>query len=264
MALKLYEAFEGEGLARFDIRQDGQTGQLLVLDCNPNCSMFYKDECTADTILRMCGWTKERFMRFLIDHALERQRAFHVKHSYVVKYSEERGFSLHAARALAVGDLIYSDEECPLRLVTREYAQRTWSSKELSSFDAYAWPVGANVFAIWDQESAKWKPINHSCEPNTWMDGLQVTARRPIAKDEELTLDYATFEPTHPEFECWCGATACRRMVRPNEYKEVWFQERYGAHVSPFILTLILDQRRQEAARKNGELAQAGSTLQCS
>jgi D-alanine-D-alanine ligase-like ATP-grasp enzyme len=51
MALKLYEAFEGEGLARFDIRQDAASGKLLVLDCNPNCSMFYHDSCVSDTLL---------------------------------------------------------------------------------------------------------------------------------------------------------------------------------------------------------------------
>lgn len=188
-------------------------------------------------------------MSFLIESAFERQRKFHVAHSFVVKYSEEHGFSLHAARDLAVGDLVYTDEESPLRLVTRTHAERNWNTKELSNFDAYAWPVGEGVFAIWDQESSKWKPINHSCDPNTWMSGLAVVARRPIAKGAELTLDYATFEPTHPEFECWCGAATCRKMVRPNEYKESWFQERYGNFVSPHILSLIQKSKEERAAR---------------
>ena len=103
-------------------------------------------------------------MRLLLDHALERQRKFHSNHSYQVKYSEEHGFSLHASRSLKVDELVYSDEERPLRLVTRQYAEANWSKKDMESFDAYAWPIGENVYAIWDQESAKWRPINHSCD----------------------------------------------------------------------------------------------------
>jgi D-alanine-D-alanine ligase len=254
LSLKLYEAFEGEGLCRFDIRQDAATGKLLVLDANPNPSTFYKDECTADTIMRLTpDWSKTKFMQFLVEHALERQRKFHAKNAYVVKYSSERGFSLHASRALKAGDMVYSDEEASLRLITRSYAASSWSSKEMQSFDAYAWPVGEGVFAIWDQDSSKWKPINHSCDPNTWMSGLQVRARRDIAAGEELTLDYATFEPEHPAFECWCGAGEglCRKQVRPDEYREEWFQQRYGEHVSPHILSLQKRERElEQQARK--------------
>jgi hypothetical protein len=116
----------------------------------------------------------------------------------------------------------------------------------MASFDAYAWPVGCQTYAIWDSDSAKWRPINHSCNPSAWMDGLSVVARRAVAKGEELTLDYATFEPTHPAFECWCGAAQCRQMIRPNEYREEWFQQRYGRFVSPHI-------RAQEAQRGAGK-----------
>lgn len=38
-AVKLYDAFDGEGLARFDIRMEAATGKLMVLDVNPNCSL---------------------------------------------------------------------------------------------------------------------------------------------------------------------------------------------------------------------------------
>jgi len=245
MAQQLYEAFEGEGFARFDIRMDHHTKKLYVLDVNPNCSIFYHDSCTADTIVSLVdGWSKERFMQSLLDHALERQRQWHERHAYVVKYSDSHGFSLHAARDLQPGELIYTDEESPLRLVTRSYVDRNWSEKEKKTFDAYAWPIGEDVYAIWDEDSSKWRPINHSCDPNTWMCGLEVRARRFIAMGEELTLDYATFEPSHPAFECWCGSALCRKMIEPNEYRMEWFKQRYGGHVSPFIRALM---RREEA-----------------
>ncbi|CAF4114625.1 unnamed protein product [Rotaria socialis] len=57
--------------------------------------------------------------------------------------------------------------------------------------------------------------------------------------DEPLTMDYSTFMNTPPDFECWCGALECCRRLKPDEYKEKWFQDRYGSNVSPYIRMLI-------------------------
>jgi hypothetical protein len=56
---------------------------------------------------------------------------------------------------------------------------------------------------------------------------------------EELTIDYSTYTNTPPNFECWCGAVQCRRQIRPDEYKEKWFQDRYGSHINPYMLMLV-------------------------
>lgn len=48
------------------------------------------------------------------------------------------------------------------------------NKEDLSIFDQYAWPLGEDCYAIWDLEPSKWRPINHSCDPNTWMQGLEV------------------------------------------------------------------------------------------
>jgi hypothetical protein len=60
-----------------------------------------------------------------------------------------------------------------------------------------------------------------------------------IGASEELTTDYSTFINTPSVFECWCGSPLCRHQIKPDEYKEKWFQDRYGSHVSPYILMLI-------------------------
>jgi hypothetical protein len=52
-------------------------------------------------------------------------------------------------------------------------------------------------------------------------------------------MDYSIVTNTPPDFECWCGASQCRRRLKPDEYKEKWFQDRYGSHVSPYIQMLI-------------------------
>ena len=62
--------------------------------------------------------------------------------------------------------------------------------------------------------------LNHSCEPNIWIDaGVQedgspwahVIALRPIQAAEELTLDYA-FDADQAE-RCQCGAPSCRGWI---------------------------------------------------
>jgi len=61
---------------------------------------------------------------------------------------------------------------------------------------------------------------------------------------------------------CWCGAGEgqCRRMVRPNEYREAWFQQRYGDHCSPHIRNLIAQEK--EAAEVEAKFQQQISELQ--
>jgi hypothetical protein len=240
IAAKLYEGFNGEGLARFDIRQEAKTKTLYVLDMNPNPSLFYKDNnCTADTIVHLAGWSKTEFLQFLINYALQRQKRFHSVHGYIIKRSELKGLGLYAVRDLKKGDLIYSDEEQPVRLATLQYVTENWNEREMRSFHTYAWPLSADIYAIGDLDPSNWKPLNHSCDPNMMINGLQYIARRDIAYDEELTMDYATYDPTHSFSSCWCGAVECRKTIQPNEYREEWFQKRYGTYVSPHVRTLI-------------------------
>jgi hypothetical protein len=58
--------------------------------------------------------------------------------------------------------------------------------------------------------------INHSCAPNTFLrrtrSRAEFYALRPIAKGEELTVDYGL---SHHEgrLRCRCGATRCRGWI---------------------------------------------------
>jgi hypothetical protein len=58
--------------------------------------------------------------------------------------------------------------------------------------------------------------INHSCEPNAALgEGLMLRALRPIARDEEITMDYSTTEADFVwEMSCACGAPSCRKTLR--------------------------------------------------
>ncbi|CAF0893845.1 unnamed protein product [Adineta steineri] len=239
LAKQMYQAFNGDGYARMDIRQDQRTKQLFILDCNPNCSIFYRDSCSADFICQVNGWSKSRLMKFLLDQGLKRQREYHLKHSYIIKYSTKYGYGMYASRDLLTGDVVYSYENSMIKLITKQYAQQTFNQREMVAFNDYAWPLCENVYVLWHEDSAQWQPINHSCDPNVWVDGLQYVARRPIHDDEQLTVDYSTYTVSSHDFECWCKSPLCRRRIQPNEYKEKWFQDRYGSHTTSYTQMLI-------------------------
>ncbi|MFM8437766.1 MAG: SET domain-containing protein-lysine N-methyltransferase, partial [Candidatus Kapaibacterium sp.] len=70
-------------------------------------------------------------------------------------------------------------------------------------------------------------PQNHSCEPSTAFDGLNVVALRDIARGEELTLDYAeVLDETAAPFACTCGSSRCRGMIKGSPDNTVTARER--------------------------------------
>jgi hypothetical protein len=81
--------------------------------------------------------------------------------------------------------------------------------------------------------------INHSCDPNVWMqDEVTLVARRDIGLGEELTVDYAMFEGDEEwvgRFECRCGSELCRGRFTGKDWRRLELQERYGQHWAPFL-----------------------------
>lgn len=67
-----------------------------------------------------------------------------------------------------------------------------------------------------------------------------------LVTGEELTIDYSTFMTTAPNFQCWCASAMCRGEIRSDDYKQQWFQERYGSHVTSYISMLIKIQKLEE------------------
>lgn len=59
--------------------------------------------------------------------------------------------------------------------------------------------IDCDVFEVFSYENRADDPTyfhNHSCDPNTWMeDEVTLSARYNIKTNQELTIDYAMFEP---------------------------------------------------------------------
>jgi uncharacterized protein len=87
--------------------------------------------------------------------------------------------------------------------------------------------------------------VNHSCDPNVWMEGrVTVVARRDIKPDEEIRGDYAVWEcePHYLLEPCNCGSALCRQRITGNDWMLPELQERYQGHFLTFIAQRIARQ----------------------
>jgi D-alanine-D-alanine ligase len=233
MSKDIFVGLRGVGYGRCDIRMDDH-GKLYMLEINPNCGVFYSadDPGSADFILQFDPAGHEGFVETILAAAFNRiPRA----RKWTLGYDGERAYGMHAAEDIEVGGVIEQYEEQPHVLVTKTHVEAHWDRQRRDWFRQYAYPITDEIFVIWSDDPDLWKPINHSCDPNAWLTGLNLTARRPIAAGEEITLDYATFcnESTAP-FECTCGSPHCRGTITGADYLQSFVDE-YGAHVSDYV-----------------------------
>jgi D-alanine-D-alanine ligase-like ATP-grasp enzyme len=210
---RIFTSFGGVGYARLDFRMNG-SAEIYFLEINFTCSVFYADgyEGSADYILQNDGIGQQGFLRHIIAEGMARHRRN--KKKYTMRGNAISGFGIYAVADLAKGETIFCGEESEHRLVTRRHVQQHWTDEEQKTFRHYAVPLSDEVYAIWDKEPEHWAPQNHSCNPNTGYDGLNVVALKGIRKGEELTLDYTTFlNEASASFECHCGAGNCRKII---------------------------------------------------
>jgi len=208
-ALQIFQGFGGVGYARLDFRVNNNN-DIFFLEINFTCSVFYKDgyEGSADYILKADGTGQAAFLKMIIAEGIARHQRS-VK-NYIMKGNAIAGYGIYATRNISANELIFKGEGLPQRLVTRNYVARYWDVKEKETFRKYAYPLSKEVFLLWDNNPANWAPQNHSCDPNTSYEGLNVVALRNIKQGEELTLNYASFLDEHMEpFNCRCGAANC-------------------------------------------------------
>ncbi|MBP6286657.1 MAG: SET domain-containing protein-lysine N-methyltransferase [Ferruginibacter sp.] len=208
-ALQIFQGFGGVGYARLDFRVN-EKNEIFFLEINFTCSVFYKDgyEGSADYILKCDGIGQAGFLKKIIDEGIARHQRRQKK--YTMKGNAIAGYGIYANQHINAREVIFKGEEMAQRIVTRRYAENNWNVKEKETFRKYAYPLSKEVFLLWDDNPANWAPQNHSCDPNTRYEGLNVVALRNISKGEELTLNYANFLDEHMEpFDCRCGAANC-------------------------------------------------------
>ena len=213
-AIRVFRGFEAVGYGRMDFRVDS-AGELYFLEVNFTCSVFYANgyEGSADYILQYDPIGQAGFAEQIIAEGIARHRRR--QRSYVMRGNAIAGYGIFATRDMAAGEVVFKGEERSNRIATARHVRNTWRTDDQKIFRQYAYPLSDEVFLLWEPDPANWAPQNHSCEPNTAFDGLNVVALRDVARDAELTLDYGAFLSDQSEpFTCHCGAPSCRGTVR--------------------------------------------------
>ena len=231
---RFFVALDGTGYGRCDIRMNEQ-GELFMLEINPNCGIFYPqgEFGTADHILEIDPLGFNHFTQTILNAA--QLRKFGNKKKWHVSYRRGKDYGMYATEFIATGDLIEPFEEQAHILVSKTNVLNHWNEQKQDWFRRYAYPITDEIWVMWPDDPLKWKPINHSCNPNAWLDGMDLVARREINPFEEITIDYATFmNEQMPEFQCNCNSDNCRSIIRGTDYLET-FVENYENHVSDYV-----------------------------
>ncbi|MGH9928993.1 MAG: SET domain-containing protein-lysine N-methyltransferase [Pyrinomonadaceae bacterium] len=234
MSRKLFIGLNGAGYGRCDIRMNA-AGELFMLEINPNCDIAYplEEAGSADLILLHEPWGHREFFEKIIRAALKRQQRTH--RNWHLALNHKSRYGMYALEQIEAGDLIDAHEEQPHVLVSQKHVRENWNPEQQRWFSEYAYPLTDEVFVSWSPDPEHWKPINHSCDPNGWLEGMNLVARRDIKAGEEITMDYATFyNERMDDFVCHCSARDCRGIIKGTDYREL-FVERYGDHVSDYV-----------------------------
>jgi D-alanine-D-alanine ligase-like ATP-grasp enzyme len=220
-AQNIFTAFSGVGYARLDFRMNAD-GKLFFLEINFTCSVFYKDgyEGSADYILKYDAIGQVGFLKHIIAEGIARHQR--KQKAYCIKGNAIAGYGIYATKNILQNEVIFKGEEKAQRIVTKQYVDANWNTKQQEDFARYAYPISKNVFILWDEDASEWAPQNHSCNANTIYKGLNVVATRNINQNEELTLDYSLFlNQTAQEFNCICGSQNCRGLIKGNESNSI-------------------------------------------
>jgi D-alanine-D-alanine ligase len=237
---KIFSALDGVSYGRCDLRVNTK-GDVFFLEINPNCGIFYPTESpetmgSADFILINEPKGHRGFMEQIFNCAFARHRKR--QPTAKVHYSPASGYGLYAARDIKEGEIVEKHEERGAYIVTKSYVDKQWDAQKKSWFGSYAYPYTDEVWGIWSNNPLEWRPINHSCDPNSWLVGLDVVAKRDIKKDEQITMEYATFcVDNMSTFKCSCGSGKCRGTITGKDYLQPWVGEQYSSHVSDYVNT---------------------------
>ncbi len=141
----------------------------------------------------------------------------------------------HGCGMVALQDI----EEGEIVIIWREgYIDKMEAEKaKKQGMEVFQW--ADDVYSIVTNEMLDAHYVNHSCDPNCWMNGaFSLSAMREIKLGEEITVDYALFHMEDhyvSDWICNCGSPHCREKVTGTDWRDPELQQRYRDHFSPLL-----------------------------
>ena len=188
---RAFTAMGAVGYARCDLRMT-EAGEIHLLELNANCGVFMPpDMAAADEMLAEEPGGRREFLAHILACALRRHAAR--APNWTLQHDRRRGFGLVAARPIRPGEVILSGDALPHNLAFRTSTHNLspWLSERPAP------------------DPTRWRPLDHACDPSAQLRGQDVTARRPIAPGERISIDHATLHGVTAA-PCTCDTIPCR------------------------------------------------------
>jgi len=242
MTKKIFVALGGTGYGRADLRVN-EKNEPYFLEINPNCGIFYPAPIddpaalgSADFILILDKMGHVKFTDHIINCAIKQAKKR--EKNFEIVFRPSSGYGMYAKKDIKEGQLVNRFEGTPHHVISKSYVEREWKDPMMKKwFQQYAYPLTDELFTIWSENPEEWAQVNHSCDPNCWLIGLDVYAKRNIKKGEQITMEYATFCTDNMQtFNCMCKSPQCRGSITGTDYLKP-FLEKYSNHISDYVKT---------------------------
>ena len=126
----------------------------------------------------------------------------------------EIGYGVFATAPIPAGTIVYVKDDLELAISPSAYRRHRGELRAVIEKYSYIDERGDRIVS-WDFA----KYVNHSCDANTISTGYGFEfALRDIAAGEEVTDEYGLFN-LKADMPCSCGASGCRRLVRPGDFE---------------------------------------------
>jgi hypothetical protein len=130
--------------------------------------------------------------------------------------NDKIGVGVFATRDIPRGTIVWVMDELDQRISPARVQDLGPRYEALLERYAYLGPAGERILC-WDLA----RYVNHSCDANAVSTGWDFdVAVRDIAAGEEISNDYGALN-LERSFACHCGAGACRRVVRPDDFERL-------------------------------------------
>jgi uncharacterized protein len=143
---------------------------------------------------------------------------------FYIEETKDKGKGLFAKRNIKKGELIFIREDRKI------YAGKNIQSSDIK--ESHFMQVGKNKFM---QILPPGCYGNHSCDPNCGIKEDKTFALKDIEKDEEITVDYDTFEYDWKMW-CKCGSENCRKILRGYKYLSKELRKKYKGYIQEYLL----------------------------
>jgi len=147
-----------------------------------------------------------------------------VVEKFYIAETKDKGQGLFAKRDIKKGELIF------VRKDGKIYNERSMKSSGLR--EDHFMQVGWHKFMFIPPPGCLG---NHSCDPNLGIKGKKAYALKNIKKDEELTVDYDTFEYNW-RMKCKCGSKNCRKTLRGYKHLPEELKKKYKGYVAEYLV----------------------------